>query len=135
MVEALWQSLVVDAPADGDAARRFEGWYVQAIHPLLGPGRRRNPRTAVWARPDIGNEPLDLAAGGFGALEIAGRYSSADLRDGRTRGGAQRIWTAALNWFPRQDLRITAQYSDGTIALDGRHPRIKAVGFRVAFNF
>lgn len=132
VVEAVWQRLGVDAPAGG-GARRFDGWYVQGIHPLLGPGRRRSALTGTWARPAV-PEPLDLAAGRFGALELAGRYSTADLRDGSTRGGRQRIWTAALNWFPRRDLRITAQYADGTIDLDGRDRDFRAVGLRIAFN-
>ena len=133
VVEAVWQSLGVDAPAAGGGARRFEGWYVQAVHPLLGPGRRRNARTGVWARPEV-SEPFDPAADRFGALEIAGRYSTADLRDGSARGGRQSIWTAALNWFPRDDLRITAQYTNGAIDLDGRDRDFQAVGLRIAFN-
>ncbi len=132
VVEAVWQRLGVDAP-DGGTARRFEGWYVQGIHPLLGPGRRRNARTGTWARPDVA-EPLDPAAGRFGALELAGRYSAADLRAGPVRGGRQRIWSAALNWFPRSDVRVTAQYENGTIDLDGRDRDFQAVGLRVAFN-
>jgi phosphate-selective porin OprO/OprP len=137
VVEAVWQSLGVDAPAGdggGGGTRRFEGWYVQAIHPLLGPPRRRNPRTGAWARPDVSGESLDPAAGRFGALELAGRYSTADLRDGSTRGGRQSIWTAALSWFPRDDLKVTAQYANGTIDLDGRDRDFQAVGLRVAFN-
>ena len=135
VVEAVWQSLGVDSPAAaGGGARRFEGWYVQGIHPLLGPGRRRNARTGVWTRPGVSNQPLDPAAGRFGALEIAGRYSTADLRDGSTRGGRQRIWTAALNWFPRRDLKITAQYSSGAVDLDGRDRDFQAVGLRIALN-
>ena len=134
VVEAVWQRLGVDAPAAGDGgAGRFEGWYVQGIHPLLGPGRRRNPRTGTWTAPDAA-EPFDPAAGRFGALELAGRYSAADLRDGSTRGGRQRIWTVALNWFPRNDLRITAQYANGAIDLDGRDRDFQAVGLRIAFN-
>ncbi len=138
VVEAVWQRLGADAPAEnggGGGAKRFEGWYVQAIHPLLGPGRRRDARTGVWRRPDVADEPLDLAAGRIGALELAGRYSTADLRDGAaTRGGRQRIWTAALNWFPRRDLKITAQVANGAVDLDGRDHDFQAFGLRIAFN-
>ncbi len=134
VVEAIWQSLGVDAPAAaGGGMRRFEGWYVQGIHPLLGPGRRRNARTGVWARPEV-PEPFGPAANRFGALEFAGRYSTADLRDGSARGGRQSISTAALNWFPKDSLRITEQYANGTIDLDGRDRDFQAVGLRVAFN-
>ena len=137
LLEAVWQRIGVDAPADGDGgggARRFEGWYVQAIHPLLGPWRQRNARTGVWRRPDVADAPLDPAAGRLGALELAGRYSAADLRDGATRGGRQRIWTAALNWFPRRDLKVTAQYANGTVDLDGGDRDFQAFGLRIAFN-
>ena len=50
------------------------------------------------------------------------------------RGGRQRIWTAALNWFYRGDLRITAQYATGAVDLGGRGRDFQAVGLRVAFN-
>ncbi len=133
VVEAVWQRLGVDGPADGGASRRFEGWYVQGIQPLLGPGRRRDARNGAWARPDVA-EPLDPAAGRFGALEFAGRYSTADLRAGSVRGGRQRIWSAVLNWFPRDSVRVTAQYENGAIDLDGRDRAFQAVGLRVAFN-
>lgn len=133
LVEGVWQRLGVDAAAGGIGQRAFEGWYAQAVHPLLGPARRRNARTGVWTRPDA-PEPFDPAAGRFGALEAAARYSAVDLRDGPARGGRQRVWTAALNWFPRRDLRITAQYSNGAIDLDGRDRDFQAVGFRMAFN-
>ena len=135
LVEAVWQRLGVDAtPAAGGGVKVFEGWYVQAIHPLLGPGRRRNARTGVWTRPDVSEQPLDLASGRLGALELAGRYSTADLRDRSVRGGRQRIWTAALNWFPRRDLKLTAQYANGTVDLDGRDRDFQAIGLRIAFN-
>ena len=104
----------------------MSGWQRRA--------RRRNARTGVWARPDVSGEAFDPAAGRFGALELAGRYSAADLRDGSTRGGRQRIWTAALNWFPRGDLKVTAQYANGAVDLDGRDRDFQAFGLRVAFN-
>jgi phosphate-selective porin OprO and OprP len=134
LVEAVWQRLGVDASAADGGAKHFEGWYVQAIHPLLGPRRKRNARTGVWRRPDVSGVPFDPAAGLLGALELAGRYSTADLRDGSTRGGRQRIWSAALNWFPRRDLKVTAQYANGTVDLDGRDREFQAVGLRIAFN-
>lgn len=133
LMEAVWQRLGADLD-DGRGSRSFEGWYVQAVHPLVGPRRQRNARTGVWRRPDVADAPFDPAAGRIGALEIAARYSTADLRDGATRGGRQRIWTTALNWFPRRDLKVTAQYANGTVDLDGRDREFQAIGVRVAFS-
>lgn len=129
-VEALYQRVTVDALSGG--RRDFSGWYVQAALPLLGPPREREADSGSWG---LGTVPdFNPAAGGFGALELAGRYSEADLRDGETRGGRQRIWSVGLNWFPAAWLRLSAQYQNGRIGLDGPDRDFQAIGLRAAFE-
>ncbi|MBV1800218.1 OprO/OprP family phosphate-selective porin [Siccirubricoccus sp. G192] len=120
----------VDARSGGD--RGFDGWYAALAYPLLGEPRRRDAKRGAWAKGRA--EDLNPAAGTWGALELAGRYSAIDLNDGLTRGGRQGIWTAALNWYPTSRLRLTAQYMNGRIALDGPDRDFQAVGMRLAFN-
>ncbi|WP_426955414.1 OprO/OprP family phosphate-selective porin [Muricoccus radiodurans] len=130
-VEALYQRIEVDAVVGG--SRTFEGYYVQAAVPLFSPARRRDRETGTWARPrtEGGFAP---AEGRWGAFELAARYSVADLQDGPTRGGRQRIWTIGLNWFPTGPLRFQVQYETGRIGLDGPDRDFQAIGLRASAN-
>lgn len=121
--EAVWQRVSVDATEGGN--RRFEGWYAQAALPLFGKPRERSDRQAIWRRPS----PVDDR----GALELAARYSTVDLRDG-ARGARQSIWALGLTWFPTERLRLGVQYENGTTGLSGPDRDFQAVGFRAAFN-
>ncbi|MBP0443533.1 hypothetical protein J8J14_01965 [Roseomonas sp. SSH11] len=122
-VEALWQRVEVDA-ATGPA-RRYEGWYAEAAFPLLGKPRERSDETGIWKRPK--------PDGGMGGLELAARYSVADLRDG-DGGARQDIWTIGLTWFPTDKLRFGIQYENGRTKLADGNRDFQAVGLRAAFN-
>jgi phosphate-selective porin OprO/OprP len=84
----------------------FSGWYVQAAWALTGETRAWNPTTGTFSglRPA---KPLDLKGDGWGALELAARYSVSDLNyredllppAGGTRGGGQTAVTLGLNWY------------------------------------
>ncbi|MBS0490005.1 MULTISPECIES: OprO/OprP family phosphate-selective porin [unclassified Phenylobacterium] len=100
----------------GDA--RFGGYYVQGSWILTGEARRFDQTLAAFAFP----KPLaPIGAGGWGALELAFRYSVMDLNDhegeagqptpvGGVRGGRQQILGAALLWYPRPRVRVMANY-------------------------
>ena len=45
-------------------------------------------------------------SGGFGALEIAGRFSRLDLTSGDIDGGELNDFTFALNWYPTANARV-----------------------------
>ncbi|HEY8612229.1 MAG TPA: porin, partial [Roseomonas sp.] len=122
-VEAVWQRVTIDATAGGE--RRYDGWYVEGAYPLLGKPRERADRTATWKRP--------MPEDGRGALELAARYSTVDLRDGM-RGARQSIWTVGLTWYPTEELRLGVQYEKGTIGLSGPDRDFQAIGLRAAFN-
>ena len=130
-LQAEYQRIVLDAERGG--TRRFDGWYVQGAYVLVGEARSRDAESATWERPGA-REPFDPLAGRWGALEVAGRYSAMDLQDGPVRGGVQRIWTGALNWYPTRQLRLAVQYQYGTLALDDGDRRFQAIGLRAAFN-
>jgi phosphate-selective porin OprO/OprP len=99
----------------------FDAWYAQLSYVLSGESRRYNPTAAAFRAPKVahpfnfGKEP------GWGAWEIAGRYSFADLNfnpgrlgvatpTGGIRGGEQTIWTLGLNWYPNDALRFSVNY-------------------------
>ncbi|MEJ1968750.1 MAG: porin [Rhizomicrobium sp.] len=111
----------------------FTGWYAQLSWFLTGEQKPYSVATGSFTAPKI-LHPLGFGDdAGWGAFELAGRYSDLDLNshelDGtdivtnwtgattRTynfyntvRGGDQRILTAALNWYPNSFVKFAFQY-------------------------
>ncbi len=95
----------------------FKGWYVQAAYALTGETRTWNAANGIFGalKP---TRPLGSDDGGWGALELAVRYSFADLNDrenllpaaGGIRGGEQSAWTAGLNWYVNNNVRFLVDY-------------------------
>jgi phosphate-selective porin OprO/OprP len=138
---------VLNRPGLSDAA--FDGWYAQASWMLTGEARRwRGDRGAYG-----GTEPAHPLFGGdgFGAFEIAARYSRLDLDDhpgmagapapaGGIRGGKQWITTIGLNWYPGGDVRFLLDYQHTDVARlsAGGGPlgaRLDTVSLRSQFTF
>jgi phosphate-selective porin OprO/OprP len=98
----------------------FHGWYAQATWVLTGESRDYSTTNAAFTAPKP-SIPFSLRGGGWGAWELAARYSDTDLNDlvglaahaapyGGVRGGEQKIWTAGVNWYPNAVLRFTLDY-------------------------
>jgi phosphate-selective porin OprO/OprP len=112
----------------------FSGWYLQGTWILTGESKTYNPATGSFTPPKPAH-PFALDGSGWGAFELAGRYSDLDLNDhvldttsvltawassGATpktytfyntvRGGEQKIWTAGLNWYPNSVVRFALNY-------------------------
>ena len=104
----------------------FSGWYVQGAWTLTGERRIWSPGNGGFRgifRPD---HNFDLREGGWGAWEIAARYSVLDLNDdaglfghtaptGGVRGGVQKITTVGLNWYPNPVIRFLLDYQNGHV--------------------
>ena len=86
----------------------FCGWYAQVGYFLTGETRpyKRASGTFDRAKP---KKPYGKD-GGFGAVEVAGRYSELDLRQGATNGGTLRDYTAGLNWYVNNNVRLMFNY-------------------------
>jgi phosphate-selective porin OprO/OprP len=86
----------------------FSGYYVQASYFLTGEHRAykrtQGAFTRIWPKRNFDG------AGGWGAWEIATRYSHVDLRDGVIRGGELGGFTSGLNWYLNPHMRIMANY-------------------------
>lgn len=126
---AEYQIIGLDTPTG--PTRSFDGWYINLAYPLLGEPRRRADSNATWRRGRGGN--LDFNQN-WGALELAGGYSTVDLSDGPVRGGRQSIWSTALNWYPTDQIKVTTQYQNGNLGLPGRDRDFQSVAFAVIFN-
>ncbi len=98
----------------------FDGWYVQASWVLTGESKKYKPELGAYGIPKPAQN-FTLDKGGWGAWELAARYSDLDLNynpgtaglatpTGGIRGGDQRIWSAGINWYPNQVLRFMLDY-------------------------
>ncbi|MGN6517640.1 MAG: porin [Rhizomicrobium sp.] len=130
------QRVIAPTPAKPDL--NFNGWYAQASWTLTGEGRGWSKANAAFTQP--------ASDGGWGAWELAARYSDLDLNDhagsialatpfGGVRGGDQKIWTAGVNWYPNGVLHFALDYQwmdvsrlSGAGADIGQH--IQALSFR-----
>lgn len=104
----------------------FDGAYVQAGYFLTGEYQPINRRTGTIARV----KPLenffwvntcdDDTASGWGAWQIAARYSYLNLTDGDIRGGDERNWTLGVVWWWNSHARMQFNYVHAEI--DDRGP-------------
>jgi phosphate-selective porin OprO/OprP len=117
--EAEYEQIFVSR-ADGLPSPSFSGWYVEGSWMLTGESRVYNASSAAFDGPTVAH-PFSLKNGGWGAWELAARYSDADLdyREGAPgaapppdgiRGGDQRIWSVGLNWYPNQTFHFMLDF-------------------------
>ncbi len=111
---------------------RFSAWYVQASWIMTGESKGYNPASGAFTSPKPA-QPFSLSNGGWGAWELAARYSDLNLNDhvndasnvitnwtgvstrtytyyNTVRGGDQRIVTVGLNWYPNNNVRFAFDY-------------------------
>ncbi len=133
-VQVSAETFQVDVDRIGAFDPSFGGWYVQGAWTLTG-------ESHVWTAATGGFKTVKPAKpfdgkGGWGAWELAGRYSVLDLNDGAgargvaapaggIRGGEQKITTVGVNWYPNTVFRFQAQYQKVTI------DRLSAAGAQV----
>lgn len=77
-------------------AATFDGFYGYLSWLVTGESRPYSASNGKFGRVRPDN---DLADGGFGAIELALRYSTLDLSDGPVFGGDASNITLALNWY------------------------------------
>lgn len=103
----------------GLSSNAFNGGYVEGSWTLTGEHRKYNPTTGAYSgiTPD---HPFALSGAGFGAFELAARYSEIDLDDAigganAVVGGRQTVYTLGLNWYPNANVRFMLDYLHGTV--------------------
>lgn len=152
--------------APGGTQVDFSGYYVYGTWYLTGESRA----AAYQASPEEFNAPSTfgqikilhpLSAGGWGAWELAARYSEINLNEGRTRylqplglsgaggffysqnihGGRQLDVTLGLNWYPEKGFRVIANWVNvvqyaapyNRPDLNGIHPQLFEVRAQVDY--
>jgi phosphate-selective porin OprO/OprP len=99
---------------------KFNGGYAEASFALTGETHPYIPADATYGGIRPAN-PFSLWGGGWGAWEIAGRFSTMNLNDqlgtaNGVAGGQQTIYTAGLNWYVNGNIRFMFDYLHGNIA-------------------
>lgn len=97
---------------NGKSTSAFNGGYVYASYFLTGERRNYRTSTAVFDRiKPLSNFGVHKGGErGWGAWEVAARYSWLDLNDHDIQGGSMADWTFGLNWYLNPNMRIQANY-------------------------
>ena len=94
---------------DSESTLNFSGWYLQGSWFLTSEFKKYQTSTGVFAGISPQKE-FRLGENGWGALELALRFSKVDLNDKYVRGGEERNTTVGLNWYLRRKVRIMINY-------------------------
>lgn len=89
-----------------DEVPRFNGFYALAAYTLTGEQRDYRFDSGSFRRPRPERPLLGPGAGGFGAIEVAVRWSQLDLNSKSVSGGRLRDLTLGVNWYPRYRARL-----------------------------
>ncbi len=96
----------VDIDRDDACSIWMDGFYVYASWLLTGESRPYDASSGEFGRLKPSNP---LGEGGYGAWELALRYSELDLDD-EVGGGEQHNVTAGINWYVSKTTRLTFNY-------------------------
>jgi phosphate-selective porin OprO/OprP len=109
---------------------RFSTYYIQASHCLTG--EKRKYKSSLSGLHSI--RPFRNFDGqhGYGALEIAAKYSTSDLNSYTLKGGVQKDVTLGLNWYLNPLTKVVLNQVWATIENQGKL-RVFQVRFQVAF--
>ena len=91
----------------GNPELSASGFYVESSWFLTGESRRYSFKDGSFKQTNVRHT---VNQGGFGAWEIAARYSNLDLTDETIIGGEEDNVTIGLNWYPNNQLRLMANH-------------------------
>ncbi|HOC00577.1 MAG TPA: porin [Verrucomicrobiota bacterium] len=127
-VEAAWvqgplcvQGEYLHSWVQGEAgpAIDFGGFYAQASWLLTGESRPYDRLNGTFARL-IPKRNFNFGKGGWGAWEIAGRYSMVDLNSGDVDGGRTSMVMLGVNWYLHPHVKW--RFNCGLGRVSGRAP-------------
>lgn len=93
--------------ADGADDFAFSGFYGFVSYFITGEHRPYKNTAGSFSRI---KPKSNFSKGGFGAFEVALRYSSINLNDGVIEGGELNDITAGLNWYLNPNVRFMLNY-------------------------
>jgi len=100
MVKGQYIARQNDAPAIGDPS--YNGASVEAAYVVTGERQRYSSNSGTFGaiRP----------RGKYGAVEVAARVSTLDLSDALVTGGKQTNYSAGVNWYINENVRLMGNY-------------------------
>jgi phosphate-selective porin OprO/OprP len=152
LLQAEYQRLGVTR-SDGLGSPHFNGYYVSGSWLLTGETRKYNTASAAFDAPPVAH-PFGWGGGGWGAWELAARYSTADLNyhagaagtaqtGDAIRGGDEKNFTVGVNWYWNNFARLMLDYQH--VKIDRLSPATSAsnaatiwftpVGAQIGQNF
>ncbi len=120
----------------GFADAVFDGYYAEASYFLTGESRVYLPQYAKFDRVTP-LHPFSLSGGGWGAWQLAARYSALDLTDNAIRGGVMDDITLGLRWYPLANVSLLFNYIRSDSDSDAVTPNDDPQAFilRTQFDF
>ncbi len=114
-VQGEYMVLNGDAP-DGTPGVHYTGWYVHASYFITGEHRKYKTKAGAFARVSPNN---NFEEGGWGAWQLALRYSTLDLNDDNSAaaylGGEIDDITVGLNWHLNPNTRFMLNYINSSV--------------------
>jgi phosphate-selective porin OprO/OprP len=93
----------------------FDGLYASASWFLTGETRPYDRRKACFSRV-IPHHNFDWGRGGWGAWELAARYSFVNLNSENINGGRMSMLMTGLNWYLHPNLKMRFEYGLGHVS-------------------
>jgi phosphate-selective porin OprO/OprP len=123
---------VADAAIDSAC---FCGWYVQASYFLTGERRPYKTSSGTFSR--VKPKKSCGMDGGWGAWEIAARYSHLDVEDGISgaNGGEEHNVTVGLNWYLNPNVRLMWNYIRACVDRSHCSEAADIFAMRMQFDF
>ena len=112
----------------------FDGYYAYASWFLTGESRVYRGDKGVFDVLTPRN-PFNLNFGGWGAWEVAARFSALDLNDRKVAGGYLEDATFGLNWYPNAYVRVMANYINVLKVAGGAHSGDNPDVFQLRLQF
>ena len=100
---------------NGAPTLNFDGFYASAGWFLTGETRPYDPQKACFARV-IPQRNFNCGRGGWGAWELAARYSFVNLNSENVQGGKMSMLMTGLNWYLHPNLKMRFEYGFGHVS-------------------
>ncbi len=118
----------VNSPQEGNPF--FSNYMVFGSWAITGESRAYNKRSGVF-NPLPVSRPV--TQGGWGAAELAFRYSNTDLTDGTLDGGEMDIYSLGVNWWLTRAVQLGFNYRYISLDKDGLQGDSSGLNLRFTF--
>jgi phosphate-selective porin OprO/OprP len=112
----------------------FDGFYASASWFLTGESRPYDRTEGMFARV-IPKQNFDFGHGGWGAWEIAARYSYVNLDSADIHGGRLSMLMAGVNWYLHPHVKWRFDYGFGHVSRHSPDGNINILQTRMEVDF